>query len=139
MELRERAIEAWAEEERVRMETQERTDAGLFRRAKDHFSETFGMDPDIVRRTDAGVEVGVRGGWVFLFNLMGKTYRLWGECPECGGYCWSYFFKTLGGLGEMLVMFKPDSHPCGTPEVAEDDVSETLRKAFRAFVEASDG
>lgn len=115
------------------MEAQERTDVGLFGRVGDHFSETFGTEAEIVMRTNYGVEVAA-GEMSFLFDPMRKAYRLWGECPECGWHCWSCFFKTLGGLGEMLTVFSPDSHRCGALEVVEDDAASALRKAFRAFM-----
>jgi len=132
--LRERALEAWIEEERGRKDAQERTDVGLFRRAREHFSKAFGVEPEVVKRTSHWVEVGA-GGMVFFFNPMTKTYWLWGECPDCGWHCWSSRgFQTLGEMGRVIAEFKPEGHKCGTPEDVEETAAETLRKAWRAFM-----
>jgi len=116
------------------MEAQERTDVGLFKRARDHFSETFGEQVEAIRRTSDGIEVAV-GGMPFLFNPVGKTCQLWGECPKCGWHCWSLPIHTLSELGKMLGAFRPVPHTCGNPEVVEETVAETLRKALREFME----
>jgi len=134
MGLRERALGAWVEEEKDRKDAQERTDVGLFKRAREHFSKAFGVEPEVVKRTSHGVEVRV-GGMRFLFNVMTKTCWLWGECPECGWHCWSSRgFQTLGEMGRVIAEFKPEGHKCGEAEGEPEDSATALRKAMKSFL-----
>ena len=135
MDLKERALGAWAAEQEKRgKDVAERHEKWIEGSTK-HFAKVFLALPDYVVVT-APFEVRIRSGNIKLKSLIGHSdYSLWGACQQCGKFCWSKRFIDLKGLGEMLTCFSPGPHTCKSAESDKPTAADNLREALLDFLE----